>query len=165
MQMLFAAAERQHQRKIARKDQEASGRTATLCTSDSLQYTTCFKNDDVSIAKEATVCDQSPFRGIHKLQQHLREVRATLSLSLSTSDTPSSSELEHSTSTFGVTEQSVRDLAQMDLELLLNLVRSEPRPTSEASPFPMHPSRQPRLQITAEKTRDSSKCSLLHTHT
>ena len=59
--------------------------------------------------------------------------------SLRASDITSSSELEHSKPASGAMERSARDLARMDLELLLNLVRSETRPTSEASS--RHPSR------------------------
>ena len=59
-------------------------------------------------------------------------------LSLRANDTSSSSELEHAKTTSGALERSARDRARMDLELLLNLVRSETRPTSEASS--RHPS-------------------------
>ena len=60
-------------------------------------------------------------------------------LSLRARDTSCSSEPELSKSTSGAMERSAWDLARMDLELLLNLVRSETRPTSEASS--RHPSR------------------------
>ena len=51
---------------------------------------------------------------------------------LSRQATSSSSELENSETAFGATVLSARDLARTDLELRLNLVRSETRPTSEA---------------------------------
>ena len=72
---------------------------------------------DVVIAKEATVCDQSPFRGIQKLQRDFRE------LSLWARDTSSSSELEHSKWTSGGMERSASDLARMDLEQLLGDIK------------------------------------------
>ena len=78
----------------------------------------------VILAEETIVRRQLPFRGVQKLQRHLCEVRA--------------SELEHSETASGAMERSARDLEPMDLELLRNLVRSETRPTSEASS--RHPS-------------------------
>ena len=60
-------------------------------------------------------------------------------LSLRASDITSSSELEHSKTASGLMERRARDLARMDLELPLNLVRAETRPTSNASS--RHPSR------------------------
>ena len=60
-------------------------------------------------------------------------------LSLRASNIASWSELDHSQPAPGAMERSERDPARMDLELLLNLVRSEIRPTSEASS--RHPSR------------------------
>ena len=60
-------------------------------------------------------------------------------LSLRASDVTSSSAQEHSKPASGAMERTARDLARMDPELLLNLVRSETRPTSEASS--RHPSR------------------------
>ena len=58
---------------------------------------------------------------------------------LQTSDSSFSSDVEHSKKASGAVDLSARDLARTDLELLLNLVRSETRPTSEASS--RHPSR------------------------
>ena len=54
-------------------------------------------------------------------------------LFLRTSDITSPSEPELSKLASGTTERRARDLTRMDLELLLNLVRSETRPTSDAS--------------------------------
>ena len=101
-------------------------------------------------------------------------------LSLRASNIASSSELDHSQPAPGAMERSARDPARMDLELLLNLVRSEIRPTSEASS--RHPSRianakpfsdasvqmqtpwHRRVQSLRKKHRSPTKCSLLHTH-
>ena len=99
-------------------------------------------------------------------------------LSLRVRDTSFSSELEHSESTSGATERSARDRAWMDLELLLNLVRSETRPASEASSrhpprsananpssgasAQMQTSSQRRLQITAEETWNTPTGSQFH---
>ena len=66
---------RQHQRKIVRRDQEASQRITTLCTTNSIQDGTCFENY-VFLAQETTVRRESPFRRIQKLQRHFWEVRA-----------------------------------------------------------------------------------------
>ena len=54
-------------------------------------------------------------------------------LFLRASDITSSSELEHSKLASGAMERSARDLARMDLKLLLNPVHSETRPHSEAT--------------------------------
>ena len=59
-------AERQHQRKIVREDQEAPRRIITLRILGGIQDGTCFKYYDFFIARETTVCDLSPFRGIQK---------------------------------------------------------------------------------------------------
>ena len=65
--------------------------------------------------------------------------RTSARLSLWVSAITSSSELEHSKRDSNTMERRARDLARMDLELLLNLVRSETRPTSATSS--RHPSR------------------------
>ena len=82
---------------------------------------------------------QFPRRRILMLQQHLTR------LSRQATDTSSSSELEHFETASGATVLGARDLARTDLDLLLNLVRSESPPTSEASsrhhPFPTRQSR------------------------
>ena len=97
-------------------------------------------------------------------------------LSLQASDTSSSSEHEHSRTTSGAVERSARDLARTVLELLLNLVRSEPRPTSANS---RHPSRTANanpfsdasveMQTSSRENsnhcgEDTSKCPLFCAH-
>ena len=60
---------------------EPSPQTTTLCTPESIQYGTCVKNNDSSRERS----DLFPFREIQKLQQHVREVLATLSYRASNS--------------------------------------------------------------------------------
>ena len=103
--------ERQHQRKIVMKDEEASRQKTTLCISDSIQDGTCFENYDVFfIAKETTV------------RRKLSILRGPVAAALPGSprgslfgrDT-SSSELEHSKPTSGAMDLSANDLARTDL--------------------------------------------------
>ena len=77
---------------------------------------------------------------------HLRRDASRHISPLSRARDPSfSSELDHSEPTSGAMERSARDQARMDLELLLNLGRSETRPTSEASSRP--PSRPAHMSL------------------
>ena len=62
--------------RVSEKNQVASQRT--LAFPDGIQDGTCFKNYDVFLSKGTTVGHQVPRRGIHKLQRHLQQVRATL---------------------------------------------------------------------------------------
>ena len=84
---------------------------------------TCFKNCDVFLAEQhsegSTSCKDTPGKSAR--------------LSLRACDTSVSSELEHSRATSGAMERSAHDWARMDMERLLNLVRSQTRPTSEES--------------------------------
>ena len=123
-----------------RKNQEAPRRIPTLCISNSIQDATCFKNYDVSLAEEATVRCQSPFRSKSCSDTSGKSARL-----LQESDITSSSEPELSESTPGAIQRSARDLTRIDLELLLNLVLSKTRPTTDASEQ-MQTSSQRRLQ-------------------
>ena len=94
-----------------------------------------------------------PFRGIQKLQRHFREVRVTL---LWTSDTSSSSELEHSKTTSG---------SGAPLSILRHGPPPKPAQDILHEPrtrilFLKHPYGCRQTPVTADKTKDSPNCSL-----
>ena len=91
-----------------------------LCVSDSVQDGTCFKNYNVGLVKETTCAASLHSEGSRSCNDTSGK---SARLSLRASNTSSSSELEHSKPTSGTMERSARDLARIDLELLLNLVR------------------------------------------